>query len=368
MRIFSLIFLLCSLKLSADTELPAPTEFSITPIMEKTQKQLTSRHGNGIAKEISQTLGLDEISKVTQSNLMLDDTWLSQVTIHRESSGIFALFNEALNTPFFAPESTDIAVQATINLSALRELIQQYHTVTSSDTQANALLDHTIATTSLRDLLTSPNTTFHLCVDFDDAKELPLGKEAIGYPHFALRIDGNHELFQSILQHYIQTRNALFTQTQINSLTIYTLPAYFADAIAGYQPIFEFDSEHDSTTIASSAQMLERLHSPNDSLSNDPNFDKTWRKLPSSCSAKAYISKRALEGFHHFYLLALKEKWTNNPVFLQKKFQFSAAASQLNSSESGLAIAISSDKNKDTITYKSPFPSSFLLWILQNSL
>ncbi|MFC5051506.1 hypothetical protein ACFPK9_12915 [Rubritalea spongiae] len=368
MRIFSLIFLLGALRLCAATELPAPTEFNSTPIQKKVLKRLHSHHGKEAAEQFFKTLGIDEISKVEQSNLLLDGTWLSQVTILREHTGMFSLLDDAQNIPFFAPESTDIAVQVTINLETLSELIQQYHTLIGSNTQANSILDQKIANSSLHDLLASPKTTFHLCIDFDENKELFLGKESIGYPHFAFRIDGNHALFESILLHYIKTRNALFTQTKTKSQTTYSLPTYFADAIAGYVPNIEFDTEHDSTTIVSSAHMLERLHSESASLNNDPYFTKTWQNLPTSSSAKAYISKRALEGFQRFYLLAIKEKWTDHPAFLQKKFQITAAVAQLNSSDSGLAIAISSDKNKDTIINKSPFPSNFLLWLLQNSL
>ncbi|MGJ8673403.1 hypothetical protein [Rubritalea sp.] len=368
MRILCLISLLFSIQLLAESHLPPSSEIAVEPYLKQVKQQLTTLTGNNqTADNVFQNLGFSGVKSASQSNLMVDDTWLSEITLTREHHGIFKLLAPPSNKTFFAPQSTDIALQASLDLTALHELILEYHRAFGREDEANEILGMKIGGVELSNLLQNKHTTLQLCIDFDDTRQLPLGKENIGYPHFALRIDGCCEQFEQIVQHYMQTRNALFTRVTTESGSLFTLPAYFSEAIAGYLPVIAFNTQEDSTTIASSADMLKRLASEKDSLALDPEFIETWESLPLDSSCKLYVSKRAVEGFHHFYKLSLKERWTDNPSFLAKKFQISAAAAQLNSSKSGLAFTLSSEENSDTITAKSPFPSSFILWVLKTA-
>lgn len=369
MRQLLLISLLGLLNVSfaetQETESVAQIPIILDQHLDKIESYLTARVSKkGDSQKVLTALGFSNIEKASQTTTLIDDTWLSTITVKRKQHGIFKLLAQPHSTPFIAPKSTDIAIQASLDLSHLPQLIRDFHQANGTPHLAEQLLASTIASTKLEPLLETARPTFHLCVDFDDEQELFLGKESIGRPHFIVRIDGMQQALESTLGHFIRTRNALFTKQPTASGAIYTLPAYFAEAIAGYQPVIAFDTVKNTTTIASSRDMLERLDDSQASLRKDSAFAQTWESMPAESSIKAYISKRALKGFHHFYKLGLKEQWTDNPTFLKKQFLISGAMAQLNSSQSGLAFSLSSDENRDTITLKSPFPSTMLLWIL----
>ncbi|MEO1857591.1 MAG: hypothetical protein ABGY95_09560 [Rubritalea sp.] len=353
---------------SSTTVAPADeAKMPAAPFLKTLEKYIQSAYdGAGMTVDIegvTTVLGLKDLDTIQHSTRQVEDTWLSKISIDRKKLGIFALSAPPSNTPFAAPESTDIAIQAALDLSQLPALLRELHKEIGTPAAAEAFLTQRIAGIEMETFLQSSRPTIHICVDFDDNETLFLGKESIGRPHIALRVDGSHKILEAILNHFISTRNALFKRQVTATGKLYTLPAYFSDAIAGYQPIISFDEIKNTTTIASSISMFERIEDSGNNLTTDSAFTKTWAGFPEESSAKAYISKRALSGLHHFYTLALKEKWTNNRQFLKKKYLITGAMMQLHSSQSGLAFSIASDENSDTITLKSPFPSTMLLWI-----
>ena len=369
MRQILFILLTATLSIAHVTALEheAPEQIPITldPFLDKIKNYLKAQSTpNADVTDLLTILGVSEINSASQSTKYTGDSWLSSVIIDRKKLGVFSLVGNTSNAAFIAPESTDIAIQASLDLSHLTRLIREIHKANGTQESGENFLAQSIAGIEIETFLQSSRPTIHLCADFDDHEILFLGKESIGRPHVAIRIDGSHKMFEAVLNHFISTRNALFTKQITASGKLFTLPAYFAKAIADYQPVISFDEIKNTTTIASSKAMLDRLEDPSRNLTTDPSFIKTWESMPKKSSIKVYVSKHSLRGLHHFYKLALKEKWTDNPSFTQKKFLFTGAMTQLNSSESGLAFALASDENKDTITLKSAFPSTMLLWIL----
>lgn len=365
MRLFSLITLCLALPLCADEPSPAVREIKTAPLLQKVAQSFQVQTSSAEkSAALMQVLGLDSIQGATHQSTQVDDTHISTFSINRESRGIFQILNRTDTPHFSSTETTDIAFTCSFHSAKIPPLLRQYHAALGNPKAAEDILNTTIGDTTVEALLKTSPRVLQVCIDFEANKKLFLGKESIDYPHIALRFIGGSHQFESILTHYMKTRNALFTKSIGMAGEAYSVPEYFSDAIAGYLPVIQFDHASDTTTIASSHQMLWRLLNEHDSLFLNPDFRDTWDDIPSESQLKIYLSKNALQDFHKFYLLSLREKWTNNPTFLKNKFAISAGVAQLNSSESGLALSLSSEEKADTLTIKSPFASNFLVWLL----
>lgn len=366
MRLLFVILSLTTLPLFSADPAPQLRELKLDPLLKNIERSIELRAGNKTNSDnLLRDLGIDSIQNAEHSSTQIKDTWLSSFTLQREKRGIFKALVKPSKQPFIGTSNTDIAIQMSLDLSTITQLLETYYTATTDTLEERQIkMDQKFAGLPLRDYFQSSNLRIDFCVDFDDQKTLFLGKETIGYPHIGIRLTGANEQIESAIEYYMRTRNALFTKEDTPVGTNYTLPEYFSDAITGYLPIIAIDEINKSATIASSVGFLNQINSKEDQLSNGPAFQETWLGVPEDSSTKLYISKRALEGFHHFYLLSLREKWTDNPTFLKNKFAISAGVAQLNSSESGLALSLASEENSDTLTIKSPFASDFLVWLL----
>jgi hypothetical protein len=358
MRALTLILCLLTQPLFAEEHERAATEIPIAGLIERAK--------NAAPPATLEALGLNGVNSAHETSQQVDTVWLSKLTLERQKAGLFKILKTPDEQRFIAPQSTDIALIATLDLSSIPPLIESYFHILGDKASAERILNKQFGGQSLEQFLQSPTSTIQLVIDFDELDTLDLGKESIGYPHIAIQITGNHQTFESALKHFVSTRGALFTAVEEGHRTNYQLPEYFSEAISGYLPIISFDRKNDTTTLASSPAMLERCLDANDSLYQDPAFQQTWKQLPQQASIMGYISKRALNGFQHFYTMAMREQWTDNPTFLSNRFTISAAVAQLTSSESGLAFTLRSEQNSDTLTLKSGIPLSMLRWFLKN--
>lgn len=335
-----------------------PKNVRLEPILSKVEEFVGGEKN-------ADALGFNAIENVTQSSQKVEDTWFSEVTIQREREGIFQMLTPSTEEPFFAPKSTDIALQAAFNLRSLPALIREYHKANGTEKAADKYLSSEVVGTTLEQFFSSEEAIrVQVCVDFDDKNTLNLGKESIGRPHMAIRLDGAEETIDAIVQHYIASRGALFTKRETDTGYLYTLPAYFSEALADYLPVIEINTKEHFAVIASDKTMLDRLYSEDQHIGTDPAFTHTWRKLPEKASLKLYVSKRAIEGLHHFYKLSKKEQWSNNSFLLQNQTAITLGLAQLNNSSSGLGISLASEENKDVLSVKSPIPGNLFFWLL----
>jgi hypothetical protein len=319
--------------------------------------------------ELTTAAGLKDIDTIQHSNRQTGDTWLNtlQLNTKRPQPGIFKLLGPAdpkLNEPFFAPASTDIAAQISLKLGDLPELLTALTEHTGQQEQAKDLLGQKIGDSTLKDLLDNNQARLHLAVDFDDKVPFNLGRVQIGRPHVLLRIDGINPLIEKLIEHYIKTRNVPLKRTEENGQIIYRLPKYLILASAGYLPVITLDTISNTTCIASSQKVLDRVRDSKTTLADDPQFLQTWQEMPAQSSAQFYISKRLLNSTEQIYLRALEEEWTDNPTFLAQQPIISQLIKDLNNSESGIAFSHVSQGGQQIMSLKAPLPSVLILLAL----
>lgn len=310
--------------------------------------------------------GLKNLNTIQHSNRQVADTWINTLRLHTKQPkpGIFKLLGTAspeLNEPFYAPASSDIAAQLSLELGHLPGLLTAISEQTQQQKQTKTFLEQKIGERTLKDLLEKNRARLHLAVDFDDKVPFNLGRVQIGRPHVLLRIDGINPLIEELIEHYIKTRNVLLKRTEENGHIVYRLPKYFILASAGYLPVITLDPTANTTTIASSQMVLDRVRNSKTTLADDPQFLQTWQKMPAKSSAQLYISKRLLNSTEKIYKRALKEEWTDNPQFLANQAIISQLIHDLNSSTSGIAFSHVSKKDQQIMSLKAPFPSIIIL-------
>ncbi len=312
------------------------------------------------------TAGLKDLDTIQHSNRQVGDSWINTIQLHtvRPKPGIFRLLGPAdpkLNEPFYAPTSTDIAVQVSLKLEALPELLSTLAEQTRQPKKADAFLEQKFGDRTLQDLLENNSARLHLAVNFDDKAPFNLGRVQIGRPHVLLRIDGINPLIVELIEHYIKTRNVPLTMTEENDQLVYRLPKYLMLASAGYLPVITLDPISNTTTIASSQMVLDRVHNSKTTLADDPQFLQTWKEMPAKSSAQLYISKRLLNSTQEIYQRALTEEWTDNPQFLSLQPMVSQLIQDINSSASGIAFSHVSSEDQQVMTLKAPLPSILIL-------
>ncbi|MFC4993905.1 hypothetical protein [Rubritalea tangerina] len=341
-----------------------PSSIDLAPYQQKINNAfLTNGATPEQTQKATQALGLNTITHASQTTQLVNGAYQSTLTLKRPQRGIFQCFGtpstDAL--PFYAPASTDIALQLSLDLSHFEDLYLAYHSALNQRDQARAWLDQPIGSLTLAQHLKELHPRLHLTIDFEDDTSLNLGNKSIGRPQCLLRIDGMSRPLEKLLQHYVKTRGVPFKKNPAGN---YQLPAYLAEAMANYLPVIRFNHTSDQTIIASSTQTLERMADRDDEIVDDPNFLKTWQPMPARAHSKLYISKRAVHGFRLLFQQAMKEKWTDNPIIIENKLALTAAVNQLDATEFGLAFALVSDEKQDTLHVHSPIPLSLFLWFL----
>jgi len=383
MRSLTIATTLLLLSLLSRAEVPAPTvadrsvaapayeaTMQVAPFLKILEKYIQSCF-NETEKPVDidalfATTGLKDLDTIQHSNRQVGDTWINTLRLHtkRPHPGIFNLLGHPEaepNQPFYAPSSTDIAAQFSLNLGNIPELLTELAEQTQQQQQAKSFLDQTIGEKTLRTLLDNNHARIHLAVDFDDKIPFNLGRVQIGRPHVLLRIDGINRLVEQLVQHYIKTRGVPLTRTIEDGLVVYRLPKYLMLASAGYLPVITLDPKANSACLASSQRVLDRVGNSNTTLADDPQFLQTWKEMPANSSAQLYISKRLLNSTQEIYKRALKEEWTDNPQFLAQQPLISQFINDLNSSTSGIAFSHVSKDDLQTMSLKAPLPSVLIL-------
>lgn len=383
MRSLTIATTLLLLSLLSHAEVPAPTvtnrsvaapayeaTMQVAPFLQILEKYIQSAFEESPTPVdidgLFNSAGLKSIDTIQHSNRQVGSTWFNSLRLKtsRPSPGIFSLLGppEAEpNEPFYAPSSTDIAAQVSLNLANLPELLTELAEKTQQQQQAKSFLDQNIGDKTLRTLLGKNRARIHLAVDFDDKIPFNLGRVKIGRPHVLLKIDGINPLVEQLVQHYIKTRGVPLKRTEEGGLIIYRLPKYLILASAGYLPVITLDPKTNSACLASSQRVLDRVGDSKTTLADDQNFIQTWKEMPAKSSAQLYISKRLLNSTQEIYKRALKEEWTDNPQFLAQQHLITQLINDLNSTNSGVALSHVSSDGQQIMSLKAPLPSVLIL-------
>lgn len=315
------------------------------------------------AENLLSALGIDQIESIAFSNKLQGDTWMNRAFIQNEgnNTGVFQLLGHsdaALNSPFLAPVSTDIAAQFSLDLSKASTLLTELARAYQDEDRAQSWLDQTLADRPVRELMKDTHARVHLAIDFDDNEQVNLGRVSIGRPHILLRIDGGNALLESYLTHLINYRGVPFMREEKGNTVSYRLPEFIKFATAGILPFIQFDQKNNTATLASTREFFDSSQKEVPNISADLGFQATWKDIPSHGSAMLYVSKRALHSTELLYQRALDEQWTDNANFLKKRPLYDQLIKDLNSAETGIAFAITPQPNGQLISLKGPLPSA----------
>lgn len=339
----------------------------LTNYLQRTLNPPTAAHPVSAGSLLS-TMGSDQIESIALSSKQLGDTWISRAFIQNQgnNTGIFQLLDHSdakLNSPFLAPVSTDIAAQFSLDLSQASNLLTELARAFHDEERAQHWLDQMLADRPIREFMKDTHARAHLAIDFDDNEQVNLGRVRIGRPHVLLRIDGVNSLLESYLTHLIKYRGVPFLREEKSELVSYRLPEFIKTATAGILPFIQFDRTNNTATLASTREFLLSSQQKAHDIAEDPSFQSTWKEIPTHGSAMLYISKRALHSTEKLYQRAIDEQWTDNPGFLRNRPIYDQFIKDLNSSETGIAFAITPQPNGQLISLKGPLPSALFTLI-----
>lgn len=307
------------------------------------------------------TLGADDLHTVRYQSQPCGKTWHSTINLHttEQPTGAFSILSNPTPT-LLAPAGTDIAAQISLDAKQLQKLAVELSKIYQSETTTQTWLDYRIANKSLATHLSSTETRIHLAIDFDDKQTLDLGRVAIGRPHIFIRFDGANSLVDAFFLHLKKFRGVPFHRIESHQAISYRLPAFVKDATANLLPYVHIDKVNNTATITSTEEFFVRSQATGTTITEDPNFQSTWKNMPATGSAMLYVSKRALNSTATLYKKAIDEKWTSNPSFLQNEPLYSKFINDLNNSDNGFAFCISPSKEGQQINLKGPLPGAFL--------
>ncbi len=322
-----------------------------------------------IAK-LSKLIGIDAMKASAMSSKKEAGAWNNKAYIYTGGSnaGILSMYGKT-NADYivtgFAPETTDIAIQLTLDLRKAEEIISGFGAAFGQTADINQVMDKKLPMLGNKtafELISKLNFNVNIALDINSDKRLPIPMPVEGFAapstDILVRIDGIAWAWDLFGDKLISQTGLPWKKSKKKTSITYTLPAEMKDALMGYNPVIRVDKTKNHIWISSKvATVKDALNPNNKKLKDNANFKNTMSSLPSKGNSLIYISKDILDELVNQYKQAGKKGLLDDPDFKKAKPLVDRLIKDLTSPDSGIAMTLSKDDLGILSVIRAPFPT-----------
>jgi len=323
-------------------------------------------------RRMLESSGLLDLSAVAKSNARHGSSWINKAYLANGGSrkGLFALVAgdpREFRVARMVPAGTDLAVELRADLSQVPGLIQSMGAALGVSKEAGGELEKQVKHLGMTigEALGRTAFTLDLAITLETANKgaatFPEPKEMMG------RIEGLTWLWDKAGEAMLEESRAKgtldFTRAETGGVVTYSITAS-GPTPPGVPTVIVVEAAKDTIWLASSAEFLARSREGASRLVEDPAFQATWKGMPGSGNAMAYISPRMLRAVVDTVLPlmsslteALGESGESGDT-VNRMLQ--RMAKDLTASDSGLAFTASRDETGLLAVSKLPLPGKYL--------
>jgi len=292
------------------------------------------------AKEI---LGLSNIKTYAQSSTPDKEEFINRIFLDNggDHKGVFKLFGEKatkFSTAEMAPSGTDLAMQVTLDLATLEDIIRQIIPLVEEGdidefneamTTENDLLEMTTS-----ELLKKLQFTANIVLDLEKGNQLPTPIGGVDRPHLAIRVDKINWVWEKMEQEILENIGVPLEKNVEGNITTYTLPAEVTQAMMGYAPSIIVDNATNQFWIVTTHDFYKKCSSGVNTLGDSAIFKQVAGDLNIKGSSFAYISKDFADTIVNLYDSASEQGMTDG-MDAESKVQIDQSMADLKKIKTG---------------------------------